>query len=376
MKKCPCCHSELIVQTIFNKLPSSSAALDIHPTFEIPNAGFDAAICDNCKYITNANESRFNTVYSNQLYVLKTAVTNSMSTNLKLILDFIIQGRTDFSNFSVLEIGSGAGEVALWLDRQGANVYTVDPAISGYENSGICHYGTNFDYQLASSLNQKFDLIICRHIIEHTEDPQSFLTICDSVLNESGKIYIEVPNLIDTLESDRLVDFFNDHIQYFTENSFRLLAQTSQLYLESKAYWLNQAHIGLMLSHSNQTQYINNPENINIIESLDRSETKFKTVLNEMKNYNNIVIYGAGAHACTFASQIPNDLKTKIKYVFDRSSAKQGRYLPGIQTPISEPTQSSILDQQLVVNTSSLYKKEVESFLTNDLNWSGVILHL
>lgn len=375
MKLCPCCSGDLTVRKIFDHLPTSSAILNLSPDTN-NTAAFDAAICNNCKHITNASDSRFDTIYSDQFYVVKTAVTNSMSANLKLILDFLVKDKSEFSNFSILEIGSGAGEVALWFDQKGANIYTVDPAILGYENSNINHHSINFDNNINRILNRKFDLIICRHIIEHTDDPSDFLKTCNSLLNDNGKIYIEVPNLINTLDTKRLVDFFNDHIQHFTENSLRLLAKKHQLYLEDVKYLLNDAHMGLILYHDSQLEYHNNPKNIDINKLLDQAEEKFERVLNSMMSVDKIVVYGAGAHSCTFASQLSSEIKNKINHVFDRSVSKQGRYLPEIEIPISLPSKENIKDQQLVINTSSLYTTEVENFLLNELGWNGTILHL
>lgn len=376
MKLCPCCSGNLTIRKIFDHLPTSSAILNLEPNTNNNTANFEAAICNNCKHITNVSNSRFDTVYSDQLYVLKTAVTNSMSANLKLILDFIVRDKSDFSNFSILEIGSGAGEIAMWFDQKRADVHTVDPAILGYKNSNINHHSINFDSNITNVLNKKFDLIICRHIIEHTEDPSEFLGICNLLLNDNGKIYIEVPNLINTLTKFRLVDFFNDHIQHFTENSLRLLGKKNHLYLENVKYLLNDAHMGLMFHCNNNIDYINNPVEINIFKSLDESEDKFREILKLMESTDKIVIYGAGAHSCTFASQLSLEIKNKINHVFDRSTSKQGRYLPGLEIPISLPVREDIKDQQLVINTSSLYTIEVENFLLNELGWNGTILHL
>ena len=357
-------------------MPLSSALLDLEPAQSSFDAEFIAGICNNCKHIINTSESRFRSAYSDQRYVLKTAVSGSMSSNLKSILDFVTQDCISLDQQTVLEIGSGAGEVAGWFADQGAQVSTIDPAIVGYDHDGIDHYQINFDVQSLKILDKKYDLIVCRHILEHTNDPKEFLKICKLLLNSGGKIYIEVPNLANTLETLRLVDFFNDHLQYFTENSLRLLAQTQGLAGERVAYWLNQSHLGMILSDNNSVEYHNAPADLNIPELIDSAEQNLRLIIEQMATVDKIVIYGAGAHSCTFVSQLTDDLRHKIKCVFDRSSSKQGRYLPGLTIPISEPTIEAVKEQQLIINTASLYPKEVEEFLRSSLGWAGPILHL
>jgi len=349
--------------------------LDVTPTFKQSNARFDAGICNVCKHISNESETRFDFTYFDTRYVLKSSVSNTMSTNLQIILNFIIQGRTDFKNYSVLEIGSGAGEVAAWFADRGADVFTIDPAIEGYENTKIKHHKVNFDKNTPNYIDKKFDLILARHIIEHTDNPGEFLNVSKSFLNDNGKIYIEVPNLINTLTTHRLVDFFNDHMQHFTENSIRLLASNYGLIGEQIGYWLNEAHLGILLKQDS-IQYINNPIDIDIELMLNQSTDKLNSIYHNMESATSVSVYGAGAHSCTFVSQLTDTLKTKISHVFDKSNAKHGRYLPGLGIAITNPTEELIKGQDLIVNTSSLYTKEVEQYLIQDLSFSGAIVHL
>jgi FlaA1/EpsC-like NDP-sugar epimerase len=99
-------------------------------------------------------------------------------------------------------------------------------------------------------------------------------------------------------------------------------------------------------------------------------------VLSTVSNSDNIVIYGAGAHSNTFLGQLNNEQKNKIIGVFDRSIGKQGRYLPGLNVAIMNPSKETLKENTLIVNTSVLYIKEVEEYLTKTLEWNGPILHL
>lgn len=362
MINCPICSSRTKIKNILKNLPVSSAMLESVPTNTIGDALYRASICEQCGHITNTSPSRFSTDYSDNRYIVKRAVGSAMSANLKSILEFIrpVDG---FKGLAILEIGSGSGEIANWLADEGALVDTVDPAITGYEHPSITHTQALFDFNF--NTGKQYDLIIARHIIEHTEDPGMFLTMCNTRLKDHGKIYIECPDLSNTLETYRIVDFFNDHIQYFTKNSLRTLASNKGFEEFKTTVWLKGAHMGMMLAKRLTIGSIEN--------QITRAETKFKGVLNDLDQVSSVAIYGAGAHACTFASQLSDDMKTKVQYVFDKSPDKQGKYIPGINVPITAP---ALTDVELIVNTSSLYINEIEKYLVNDLNYTCPIIHL
>ena len=144
MYLCPICNFTTVRKKIFDNLPTSSAILDYEPTHNTGTASFDAAICDQCDHIANSSPSRFEQVYSDDRYVVKTAVSGAMNKNLQSIAEFI--SPESFENVDVLEIASGSGELANWLAEQGCSVVTVDPAVDGYENKKIVHFSSNFDF--------------------------------------------------------------------------------------------------------------------------------------------------------------------------------------------------------------------------------------
>ena len=369
MYLCPICNFTTVRKKIFDNLPTSSAILDYAPSHTQGTASFDAAICDNCDHLSNSSTSRFEQVYSDDRYVVKTAVSGAMNKNLQSIAEFI--SPQSFENCMVLEIASGSGELANWLAEKGCSVITVDPAIKEYENKKIVHFSSNFDSAFVKARKQRYDLIIGRHIIEHTNDPIRFLSMCSELLTDTGRIYLEVPNLANTLSTNRYVDFFNDHMQYFSENSMRLLASKVNLKLENITFWLKEAHMGILLSKGDG--YLCEMTTLNIKERLDVSEQKFLSLLEDLNNFHNIVIYGAGAHACTFVSQLSEQVRSKVSHIFDKSAEKQGRFIPGLDISITHPI---IVDRSVLVNTSSLYQIEVEKYLRNDLGWIGPVLHL
>lgn len=59
--------------------------------------------------------------------------------------------------------------------------------------------------------NCKFDKIFMFHVLEHIEDPVTFLENLKPLLNPKGKIYIEVPNVDDILVKTYECNAFKDY---------------------------------------------------------------------------------------------------------------------------------------------------------------------
>ena len=360
---CPICGGDTESYKIFNKIPQSSAQLFSDSTLEIKYSSFTAGICRPCFHIVNTTyvSNAVENIYTDANYITKKSISTAMSTNLKDIVDFI-EANLNLASNELLEIGSGSGEIANYFQNQMV-VTTVDPCVDSYNNPNITHYSEFFNKDVVSKINKKFDIIIARHVIEHVINPVEFLKLCQSVLTDNGVIYIEVPNLNDIISIERLTDFFNDHIQYFSNSSLSKAGSIANLTSVNSRLFLNSAHLGMVFKNSN----------FDILIRLDCAKLKVTNVLAAIDNVDNFIIYGAGAHAVTFASLLSTEQKNKILSVVDKDGNKSGKFLPGTQVPISTPTNFSA---SLIVNTSVLYAAEVEKYLLEEQQFIGKILHL
>lgn len=351
MSKCPICQSPMEIVSVFDSVPVSSAQLFDTAT-NVQTTSMNVRVCDNCNHVTNFNFQP--SIYTADSYVTKKAISVSMNNNLTNIINFL-----NVSNISILEIGSGSGEIANYYSEHGCNVTTVDPCITGYENTAITHYQQFFD---VSFPDNQYDLIIARHIIEHIDNPIEFLKLCKSRLSDTGQVYIEVPNLDSTLMNDRIVDFFNDHVQHFSINSLNLCSALSGFTTAYQIDLLNKSHIGIIITPIKKQQITN---------AISRSKLAYDNILSALNI--DFTIYGAGAHASTFVGSIPIEIRKNIVAIIDKDQRKSGKFIPGCTIPITLP---KMITTSVVVNTSVLYKSEIEQFLQNELNFTGEIVHL
>lgn len=91
--------------------------------------------------------------------------------------------------------------------------------------NGINFYNMYLNEKSVSIIGNNFDLITVNHVLEHVDDPISFLKMLSNFLSQDGFIYIEMPSTkdIDFLPKDH-DRFMSQHEVIFNKSSVNLLA--------------------------------------------------------------------------------------------------------------------------------------------------------
>ena len=142
-----------------------------------------------------------------------------------------IKNSINCDNKKICEIGAFDGLLLNIFKNNGCKVF-------GYElNDRAREYAKKkYNIDLKPNFledNQKYDIIILSHVIEHFKEPKEILLKIKSMLNDNGFIYIEVPNspiinqsknqcsyetLIKYLTTTHTVNFNMDNLKSFAEN--------------------------------------------------------------------------------------------------------------------------------------------------------------
>lgn len=94
------------------------------------------------------------------------------------------------------------------------------------EKKGVTLLGNNF-YEISDNT---YDLIICRHVLEHTLDPVEYLKVLRRALMPQGYLYLEVPNLL-SVDPKKMHSFFRHvHTYYFNPSTILLMCKQAGLY--------------------------------------------------------------------------------------------------------------------------------------------------
>lgn len=102
-----------------------------------------------------------------------------------------------------LDIGCGSGYGLKYLREQipASCIYGIESSPDCYEvlqskDIGATLITTDFDSDWTQDYRKKMDLIILRHTVEHTLEPERTLKKLSSVLSKNGVMYIAVPDMM------------------------------------------------------------------------------------------------------------------------------------------------------------------------------------
>jgi SAM-dependent methyltransferase len=123
----------------------------------------------------------------------------------------------------VLEVGCGAGGILHAFATQGYRVIGTDLGVEnleyGREQGLDLRVGDVFELKLP----ERPALIIYSHVLEHIRDPERTLQRVHELLDDSGRLYIEVPGVKDVrhnvFQGDFLQTFHIAHIYNFSRRS-------------------------------------------------------------------------------------------------------------------------------------------------------------
>ena len=192
------------------------------------------------------------------------------------------------TNKSYLDVGSGLGGLLDLFKTVAKEVYAVEPQAEIREL--LNSIGYKVYHSIESAPAQNVDIISLFHVFEHLTDPLGSLKNLHKLLNENGKIIIEVPHakdiLIDTfkLDSFKAFTFWSEHLILHTRKSLETFLTAAgfknitimgyQRYpLANHLYWLNKDKPG---GHTQFTQLRNatmENEYANLLNTIDQTDT-------------------------------------------------------------------------------------------------------
>ena len=100
-------------------------------------------------------------------------------------------------NCKVLEIGPGNGEFLVELAKENYECFALEPDISSkkfLEENQIKVINNKLEDLEINSLKLKVDIVVAWHVIEHLENLDIFIKLCEKILNKDGYIILSTPN--------------------------------------------------------------------------------------------------------------------------------------------------------------------------------------
>jgi SAM-dependent methyltransferase len=369
MDKCIVCGSQKNIPVIkISEMPIFCNVLLSSKT-EAINAlkgDLDTCFCENCGHIYNKAFNpgilKYTEDYENTLHYSRKFQTFAEELAYMLISKYAINRK------NIIDIGCGKGDFLNLICTLGNNNGVgFDPNYQKERSKNTTNVRFVKEVFSIKYADLPADLVCCRHVLEHIENPVAFLSeIVDLVREHNPVFYFEVPNALYTVKDLGIWDLIYEHVSYFTKDSLESLFKSCRLEVLN----INEGFGGQYLMIEGKIGKSRITIDTESINTTKKFVDKFYDEYNKKKNHwerfvnNNkekkIVMWGAGSKGVAFLNVINSK---EIEYIVDINSHKQGRFVPGIGTQVVSPEFLEDYRPDIVILMNALYEREVKEKL-------------
>jgi len=224
----------------------------------------------------------------------------------------------------LVELGCGKGYFLEMLQQAAADIRGFDPTYQG-SNAAVERHC------FAPGVGLRGQGIILRHVLEHVQEPVSFLQNIAEANGGKGLIYIEVPCLEWICEARAWFDIFYEHVNYFRMSDFRRMfgriVESGRLFGDQYIYVVADLST-LRLPLIDQDDRVAFPDDLTRAIS-DLGET-------EGDRRHPIVLWGGASKGVIFCL-LRERAGRPVDHVIDINPQKQGAYLPKTGLRVQSP---------------------------------------
>lgn len=203
------------------------------------------------------------------------------------------------------------------------------------------------DPSVVQNIKEKYgvaDMVLMRHVIEHTEDAAALIQALRGLMTEDGYLVLELPDSTQIFKAGNHAFIWEEHISYFTEQTLNVLAQTTGAELAWFQRYSYPYEDSLLVAFQFSSQPTQNilPKNklfeaTTLLEGfkseLAHAKTAWQKLLKAYQmNGEKVAIFGAGHLAAKFINFL--DLSDVIDCVIDDNPNKVNMKMPGSGLPI------------------------------------------
>jgi SAM-dependent methyltransferase len=319
--------------------------------------------CSDCGLIFNsvfdADQVRYSPGYENSLHYSHTFQAYATGLARDLVERHDLTGRT------VLEIGPGQGDfLSMLVEAGAAHGIGLDP--SWEPSSRSLHPGVSIRSEaFGPGFAATADFVVARHVLEHVEDPRSFISTVAEVLRvNGGSVYIEVPDASYMLIHAAVFDVIYEHPSYFTRAVLVRLAGETGL----EVTHTGTAFDGQFLSIEAQAGQVRFQGRV----PSDGQETSFARrarsvidlwdhVIGELSSEEDAAVWGVGSKGVTFLNAVP--AAARGARAVDVNPRKWRFHVPGVARVVESPDDLARRPPALVIVMNRVYEREVRMLL-------------
>ncbi len=230
--------------------------------------------------------------------------------------------------------------------------------------------------EAATAIGRKYglaDVILVRHILEHTHDTSRFITALKKLIKPDGYVVFEVPDCTQSIENLDYSMPWEEHVIYFTPETFRnsfAFMGFSLVHYKCYPYPFENSLVGIAQLNE---KTLSSPSGAILEDEMRRARAYSKGLSGSRDKYKNyfsdyrkqrgkIALFGAGHLACTFINLL--GLEDYIEFVVDDNPKKQGLFMPGSHLPIRGS--SELINEDIKLCLLSVSPESEEKVIRNN----------
>lgn len=341
-----------------------------------PRGDMTLGYCPTCSHVYNyafdPSLMDYSQEYENSLHFSGRFQQYATDLTQRLIERYNLRGK------DIVEIGCGKGDFLRQICRAGDNrgvgfdkSFVPDPVRDALDPN------VRFvvDFFGAAYAHEPADLIVCRHVLEHIEDPRAFIADLRRVIGNHRRpvVYFEVPNALWTLRDLGIWDIIYEHCSYFSPASLVHLFETSGFETldvreefggQFLAIEARPASGSVPLSAQMRLDFDCMMRDVTAFGDNYRAKVAhWRARLGALaEQRRRVVVWGAGSKGVTFLNVFHD--QGAIEYVVDINPRKQGKYVAGSGQQVVEPAFLRSYQPEVVIVMNALYVDEIRQMLS------------
>lgn len=331
----------------------------------------ELGFCRNCGYM-------YNTAFEPDLMEYSQAYENSLhfSPRFQAYAEGLAKRLIESHNLydkDIIELGSGQGDfLRLLCDLGGNRGLGFDPSYVPEQDLSADTASIRFiqDYYSQEYSGYQADLVCCRHVLEHIQDPVEFLRVVRGAIGDQRDtvVFFEVPNMGIILRALAIWDIIYEHCSYFVGPSLAYSFRESGFQVTAVA----EAFAGQFLGLEGRPGQAGAAPGIELDEELDliceqvnafgaeyQDKVRgWKRDLEEMAAADKrAAIWGAGSKGVTFLNVL--GARDIVQHVVDINPRKHGMYVAGTGQEIVPPEHLCDDAPDVIIIMNQVYEDEI-----------------
>ena len=324
-----------------------------------PTYPLDLAFCPHCALVQITETVPPEKLFREYLYF--SSFSDTVLRNAQEIVERLIASRCLGDNSLVVEVASNDGYLLQYYHREGIPVLGIEPAVNvarvAQEERGIRTLGEFFGEELARQLmerGERADVIHAHNVLAHVADLNGFVCGIQLLLKDDGLAVIEAPYVKDLIDHCEFDTIYHEHLCYFSLAALDRLFQRHALVIQDvERIPIHGGSLRLFVAKAASAQpgpavrallaeeTAWGADRLEFYQGFAQGVENLKVSLRNLllglkQEGKRLAAYGAAAKGSTLLnySGIGRGI---LDFVVDRSTYKQGRYMPGVHLPIHPP---------------------------------------